>query len=229
MASQFEQRPYVLGGMAEEMALFADNPDPRCPVVLLLDTSASMVGDPIRELNAGLHAFRDELQADPLAAKRVEIAIVSFGPVTTDVGFTPATGFDPPVLEPGGDTPMGRAIVTALDLLDQRKASYRLNGIPYYRPWVFLVTDGGPTDDWQPAAARLREEEDNKHLAFFAVGVRRADMGVLARIAAREPIHLQGLRFSDLFRWLSASLSAVSRSQPGIQVALPPPQGWAEV
>ena len=57
MASEFEQRPYTFGGMAEEQALFADNPDPRCPVVLLLDTSASMLGEPIRELNQGVQTL----------------------------------------------------------------------------------------------------------------------------------------------------------------------------
>ncbi len=229
MASEFEQRPYTFVGMAEEQALFADNPDPRCPVVLLLDTSASMVGEPIRALNAGIRLFRDELLADPLAAKRVEVAIVSFGPVTTDVDFAAATEFDPPDLSPGGDTPMGRAIGVALDLLNRRKNSYRANGVPYYRPWVFLVTDGAPTDDWRAAAERVHAEEAAKRVAFFAVGVGTADLATLARITPREPIPLEGLRFQELFRWLSTSLSAVSRSQPGAEVALPPPRGWAAI
>ena len=109
--------------------------------------------------------------ADPLAAKRVEVAIVSFGPVTTDVEFALASEFDPPTLSPGGDTPMGRAVTVALDLLDRRKASYRANGVPYYRPWVFLVTDGAPTDAWRPAAERVHAAEAAKQVAFFAIGV----------------------------------------------------------
>ena len=60
---------------------FADNPEPRCPCVLLLDTSGSMQGDPIDQLNAGIRAFKTELMADSLALKRVEISIVTFGPV----------------------------------------------------------------------------------------------------------------------------------------------------
>src|SRR4051794_4816078 len=58
---------------------FADNPEPRCPCVLLLDTSKSMSGQRIDALNQGLVAFRDELLKDSLARQRVEIAIVTFG------------------------------------------------------------------------------------------------------------------------------------------------------
>src|SRR5689334_4646320 len=58
---------------------FADNPEPRCPCVLVLDTSQSMAGEPIAALNRGLQVFRDELLAVPLARKRVEVAVVAFG------------------------------------------------------------------------------------------------------------------------------------------------------
>jgi uncharacterized protein YegL len=58
---------------------FAENPEPRCPSVLILDVSGSMGGAPIAELNAGLQVYRDELAADSLAAKRVEVAVLTFG------------------------------------------------------------------------------------------------------------------------------------------------------
>ena len=54
---------------------FADNPEPRCPCVLLLDTSKSMSGDRIAALNQGLQAFRDEIMKDPLARQRSGAAI----------------------------------------------------------------------------------------------------------------------------------------------------------
>src|SRR5574338_1495499 len=62
-----------------EMAEFADNPEPRCPVVLVMDTSGSMKGTPILELNEGLRAFATALKADRLASLRVEVAVVAFG------------------------------------------------------------------------------------------------------------------------------------------------------
>ncbi len=208
---------------------FADNPEPRCPCLLLLDVSGSMGGQPIAELNAGLVTFKDELAADALAMKRVEVGIVTFGPVRTELPFTGATSFYPPSLSAQGDTPMGEAIRQGLELVRQRKDEYRANGISYYRPWVFLITDGGPTDEWQTAAAAVREGETSKSFAFFAVGVKGANMDVLKQISTREPLVLDGLRFRDLFSWLSSSLRSVSRSTPGTEVPLQPPSGWASV
>jgi len=207
---------------------FASNPEPRCPCLLLLDVSGSMRGHPIAELNAGLSTFKDELAADTLAMKRVEVGIVTFGPVQIALPFQTASSFYPPVLTVQGDTPMGAAIKEGLALVRQRKDEYRANGISYYRPWVFLITDGGPTDEWQSAAAAVREGESSKSFAFFTIGVQGANMDILQQISVREPLRLDGLRFRDLFSWLSTSLRSVSRSTPGTEVPLPPP-GWASV
>jgi len=208
---------------------FADNPEPRCPCVLLLDVSGSMSGQPIAELNSGLVTFKDELAADSLAMKRVEVAIVTFGPTKVETPFTSASTFYPPELRSQGDTPMGNAILQALDLVRDRKNDYRANGISYYRPWVFLITDGGPTDAWQAAADAVREGESSKAFAFFAIGVKDANMDILKQISVREPLSLEGLKFRELFSWLSSSLRSVSRSTPGTDVALESPKGWASV
>src|SRR5262245_57616733 len=107
---------------------FAENPEPRVPCVLILDISTSMQGPRIHELNAGLEVYRDELMADALAAKRVEVAIVTFGGrVTRLVEFTSAADFNPPKLQVIGGTPMGEAIKVALDMIEERKNSYREN------------------------------------------------------------------------------------------------------
>jgi uncharacterized protein YegL len=208
---------------------FASNPEPRCPCILLLDVSGSMNGRPLDELNAGLITFKDELAADTLAMKRVEVAIVTFGPVNVEAPFTSASTFYPPTLQSQGATPMGAAILQALTMVDERKQDYRANGISYYRPWVFLITDGAPTDSWQAAAEAVREGETGKKFAFFAIGVQGADMDILRQISVREPLPLDGLKFRKLFGWLSSSLRSVSRSTPGTEVPLEAPKGWASV
>ncbi len=207
------------------------NPEPRCPCVLLLDTSGSMSGSSIEELNLGLQVFREALSQDSLALLRVEVAIITFGPVQVVQDFVTASQFVPPTLQATGDTPMGNAINLALDKINDRKQVYKQNAISHYRPWIFLITDGGPTDGdvWRSAALRVHESEASKKVAFFSVGVAGADMNVLGQISSRQPLKLQGLNFRELFNWLSASLTSVSRSQPGDEVALQSPKGWTTV
>ncbi len=220
--------------MADQMPFgdvsFADNPEPRCPCILLLDTSSSMAGEPISALNQGLLAYRDDLQDDSLACKRVDVAIVTFGgEVRTALDFTTSEGMHLPTLTAGGDTPMGSAIKRGVEMIRERKEQYRSNGIMFYRPWIFMITDGAPTDEWKSAAATIAEGERSKSFAFFAVAVQGAQMDILSQIATRQPLSLIGLKFRELFQWLSNSQQSVSRSQPGQEVPLQAPTGWAAV
>lgn len=146
---------------------FASNPEPRCPCILLLDVSGSMNGRPINELNAGLVTFRDELLADPLALKRVELGIVTFGPVHVEQPFTSAANFFRPSCLPRAIHQWVRFITKALDMVEERKREYRANGISYYRPWIFLITDGAPTDEWQAAANKVFRGKKIKGLLSF--------------------------------------------------------------
>ena len=208
---------------------FADNPEPRCPCVLLLDTSGSMYGEPVKQLNEGVRVFKQELMNDPLALKRVEVAVVTFGPVTIRSDFHTVPNFFPQELETTGNTPIGAAILTAVDLVTKRKKEYKTNGISYYKPWIILITDGSPTDDWEEAAEKVKAGEDNKSFAFFAIGVEGANMNVLSRISVRTPLKLKGLMFREFFMWLSASMKMVSAKNPGTAMNLLPPSGWSEL
>jgi uncharacterized protein YegL len=217
----------------DEVVDFAENPEPRCPCVLLLDTSGSMQGEPIEALNQGLLSFKDELVKNSLAARRVEVAIVTFDSnVNVVQDFVTADQFNPPILIAQGLTTMGAGIHKALDLIADRKAQYRANGIAYYRPWVFMITDGEPQGEMDhhvgEASQRLQSDEINKHVAFFTVGVENANMTRLSQIAVRTPLKLKGLNFIEMFVWLSTSMSAVSHSKVDEQVALPP-IGWGSV
>ncbi len=202
----------------------------RCAVLLLLDTSEAMGRERIDRLNAALMQFKQALYADPETAKRVDIGIVSYGPVRTATDFVAAQSFYPPFLLTAADAPMGAAIEQGLALIRERKETYNDRGLNYYRPWLFLISAGAPSDDCQRAAEGIRDGEANKDFQFFAVGVEGADMQALRQVSVRAPLTLKGPQFDQLFSWLSASIAAVVRSAPGDTVPLSNPTaggGWA--
>lgn len=210
---------------------YAENPEPRCPVVLLLDTSGSMSGQPITQLNQGLVTLHQELSQDSLAARRVQVAIVTFDSYVNVVqDFVDFNQFNPPNLSATGTTAMGEGIETALNLIESQKQVLRDNEIDYYRPWLLMITDGAPTDSWQNAAQMLHQFYANKKVVFFAIAVQGADINTLSQIVppgSIPPQQLKGLAFNQLFTWLSGSMGSVSRSQgSGAQVALPDASGW---
>jgi uncharacterized protein YegL len=214
-------------GTLESSVEFAENPEPRVPCVLLLDTSISMEGAPIKSLNAGLATFRSNLLEDPVAMKRVEIAIVTFDSTATVLqDFVTVGNFNAPsisTLRPA--TCMCAGIDKALEVLQERKALYRQNGIAYYQPWLFVITDGQPTESAniiEAASRRVKEEETNKKLAFFAIGVEGANMEILRSFSLRPPAKMAGLNFTSLFVWLSASMQRLSASKAGEKTSLPP-------
>jgi uncharacterized protein YegL len=249
-----------------DQAEFAENPEPRCPVVLVLDTSGSMQGTAIGELNEGLRAFAAAIQSDRLASLRVEVAVVAFGgkvraldvrgegnsenkeiaefnpfglairpkvnevPFDARQAFVTADQFMPPALDANGETPLGEAVSRALALLRERKEIYKQNGLDYFRPWIFAITDGRPTDrGWEAVAEQVRQEEARKGVVFYGVGVEGADLETLGRFSSSRPaLMLKGLAFNELFTWLSKSLSAIAHSRPGEQTPLPP-VGWGSV
>lgn len=217
--------------VAFDVMEFAENPEPRVPVVLLIDKSGSMNGNPIEELNNGMKVLWEELKADTLASKRAEISVIEFGPVRTSLEFATVSNSFAPTFEAGGVTPMGEAIVKGIASLQERKKQYSANGIAYYRPWLMLITDGAPTDDIEPAIEAIRRGEQESALSFFAIGVQGADMQALNRLnsAKREALKLDGLNFKELFLWLSASVRSVSQSSLGEIVTLPSPMGWTAV
>ena len=209
---------------------FAQNPTTRCPCVLLLDVSDSMKGRRIAQLNEGLQLLKTELRNDDVANRSVEVAIITFDTnVNVIQPFTIAYEFEPPTLEANGNTMMGQAILDGIDLVEQRKATYRMEGVPYFRPWLFLITDGAPTDKEVIPAARSSVhagEAANKFL-FYAVGVDGANMTTLRSISVQEPTSLASVDFPSMFKWLSNSLGIASRATPGAPQTFAPFRKWS--
>lgn len=206
-----------------------NNPTPRIPVALCLDTSSSMNGAPINELNAGIREFYKAIKDDEEAFFAAEVAIISFGSggVSRLQDFCSlAIAPNPPKLISGGMTPMGEGMNLALDLLEKRKSDYKKSGVSYYQPWLVLMTDGEPNGDisqLERAIKRTTESVLEKKLTIFPIGIGSgADMQMLARFSPNKPpLKLHGLKFKEFFVWLSQSVSIVSKSQPGDSIKLP--------
>lgn len=212
---------------------FVDNTNQRTPCVLLLDVSASMAGEPIRQLNEGLRAFAEELQKDPVASLRVQVMVITVGgpeDVRVVQPWTDAADFTAPYLSANGLTPLGQGMHRALEEIANQKAVYDANGISSTRPWVIMLSDGCPNDyGWESYADQARLEEENKRVIVFPIGTKGADFEALGRFSTKTPKKLKGLQFRELFVWLSRSMSTVSASVPGERVSLPATDSWAEI
>jgi uncharacterized protein YegL len=198
----------------------------RCACVLLLDTSSSMDGAPIRDLSEGVGIFKEETAANKKAAEAVEVAVITFDSnVKLVQDFVSVSQFDPPELKAAGLTSMGAGIIRALEAIKNRKQQYKEKGLRYYRPWLLLLTDGRPTDQEELArATQSVQQEQRSFLHFYAFGVEGADLATLKSLTDNA-YDLRGFSYGALFRWISESQIAVSCSNPGGQIALPPPPG----
>jgi len=219
--------------LEDQVQVNSRNREPRQPLVLLVDVSESM-SDDIADVQEGLRGLQQDLQSDPVARNRVELAVITFGGRVQLLGeFEEAAGWVAPPLSAQGNTPMSAAIDQALDLIESKKLLYLQHGLEFYRPWVFLVTDGAPTDEelWPAAVARVEKAEQSQRAALFAVGTETADFDRLRQISpARAPIKLKGGEWKKMFIWLSRSVSAKSKSKPQETVPMvdpTAPNGWA--
>lgn len=205
--SRFDEMPS--GGIA------APN-EPHMACVLLLDTSGSMSGSPIESLNHAINMFKEQTALDELAQKRVDIAIVAFNDSAQVVEyFTPLLQLPPVTLTASGCTAMGAGIDLAIDMVKERNRFYASMGTPCYKPWIFMITDGAPTDDITAARQRILEEESkgaHGKLKFWAVGVPGYQRDVLTSLTKRC-ISLNEARFDNIFNWLSESMVAISVSR----------------
>ena len=211
-----------------------DNTEQRTPLVLVLDCSGSMGGEPMNQLNEGLKVLDQELKSDAIAAKRVRILLIKFGGMDAAevVGdWCDVMDFTVPTLEAMGTTPTGQAVDIALAKIEEEKASFKQAGIAYTRPWLFLMSDGQPTDAWQATAERCRQAEQANKVAVFPIAVggsSHADvMGQFSSKGVAAVKSLDGLKFQELFLWLSASMKVVSQAHPGGQAQLPSADTWS--
>ena len=210
-----------------------DNYEQKCLCILVLDTSSSMDGQPINELNNGLQEFYRAIQRDEVASERLEIAIITFDS-NVNVALEPQLidNFDMPRLRTTGSTQLVDGVRLGIEKIEKRKEWYKETGQPYYRPIMVLITDGEP--DYDQDIDGLSIDVDNavneKKLTFFGLGVRGYNHKKLAQICPvlSPPLPLDGYKFEDFFKWLSNSISVITSTHEG-EINLPPISGWTQM
>ncbi|MFJ3308178.1 hypothetical protein ACIPSA_34840 [Streptomyces sp. NPDC086549] len=222
---------------------FAAGYDERQPVVLLLDTSASMgrpAGSPrIDELNDALTRWFDGVRAEPRLRARVEVCLITFDsrvrvfdpgagrlvPVeeaTAGRLFVPVDEMRPPRLDASGLTRMTEAVEAALELARQRYRALQDQRVQVRRPFLWVLTDGAPSDgDGRPldaqalagTAGRVRRGEERGECVFQAIGVRGADLKMLQVLAPKAALMLENLDFGQILDLLFQSSDRIGAVQ----------------
>lgn len=217
--------------MSKEVRIsFADVPthsnrSERLPCVLVVDASDSMGGQAIDELNAGLRVLEADLKSDQEAKRRVRVLVilVSGEHATKIVDWVDAEKFTAPHLSATGRTPLGSGVRLAMSEIKAEMQRLEAEGIARKIPWLWIFTDGEPTDEgWQSAAAECSAAHgDNKLLVFpIAVGDDASEEKLGSFSKDNRIYQINALSFKEFFKFLSASARAGS-AKAGVTIVTP--------
>lgn len=208
----------------------------RLPVYLLLDCSGSMMGEPIEAVRQGVKALLSELRGDPQALETAYLSVITFDSHARQIiPLTELMSFKEPEINAGGATALGDAINVLIDCVNSevRKSTETQKGD--WRPLVFILTDGSPTDveTFREAAQRIKGMKAANIIACAAGS--NANTSYLKEIT-ESVLMMNTLSSGDLaqfFAWVSGSIKMSSKTldnKPGAPIELPPPpQGFVVV
>lgn len=201
---------------------------PHLAVYFVVDCSGTMsLDDKMASVKRGVVRICETLSSDPRSATTIMASVIWFNDTAGRTPLVPITAFRlPDTLQPLGKTALG----AALDELNRALDADLAPGD--YRPLVFLLTDGQPTDSWEPAAERYRARTSGapQHTIGLAIGG-DAKVEMIAAIAdpVMEISNVTPKALEDYFDWVTDSVTAVERYQtvsrlvdPWRTVVLPP-------
>ena len=190
----------------------------RLPVYLLLDCSGSMSGAPIVAVNEGMELLARELNADPMTRKTACISLIRFATTAAQDQLVPVDQFVAPTLSAGGSTAMGAAFQLLATSIQSDLIATTTTQRGDYRPLVFLLTDGEPTDTWRNAVSALKALRGSQKPTIVALGCGSGVNGaMLAEVT--EEVYLManvtpdGLR--KFFQLITGSIVSASQAAGG--------------
>lgn len=202
----------------------------RLPVYLLLDTSGSMMGEPIESVKNGVQTMISALRQDPYALETAYLSIITFNSSANQlVPLTELTSFQAPNLEASGTTSFGEGLALLASKSDSEIVKTTSEQKGDWKPIVFIMTDGMPTDDWQKGLAEFQKRKWGMVVACAAG--QAVDTSILKRVT-EVVVQLDtadSSSFKAFFKWVSASISTSSAKieESGKEVGglseLPPP------
>jgi uncharacterized protein YegL len=207
----------------------------RLPVYLVLDTSGSMSGEPIEAVKKGVQMLVSALRQDPQALETVYLSVITFNSKAQEiVPLTDLPSFQVPNFTASGATAMGEALGLLADCAKRDIIKSSSTQKADWRPLVFLMSDGVPTDDFKMGMYRFLQE---KWGAVIACAVNNADVSILKCIAPEAVVRLDtsdGSSMTAFFKWVTASIGVSSKSvHSGKEVEglnqLPPPPSEIQI
>ena len=189
-----------------------------------------MAGDPIESVKQGIRTLHSNLMGDPSAVESAYLSVISFDSEARQLTpLTEVSAFQPPDLAATGTTALGAAIHLLLECVDREVHKTTASQKGDWKPLIFLLTDGAPSDEWQAAAEEFKRRRVGNLIAV-ACG-EQGDASVLKHVTETVLVmkDMSPDAFSQFFKWVSASVTQTSQkigAEPGAAaggVALPTP------
>lgn len=188
--------------------------------VFIIDTFGLKNDIVVEEIKTAIQRILDELQSGETYRERIEIAFISYDCLTDEISIfqdivSICNASVPPLTATTNDTSLTKALYMALDVVETQVTWYKSVGIPYYRPWIFLISNGMSllSCNVDEIASRIEQDTINKKYVFLPIYTKDANVTLLQEIESDIPITaLDSLNITDCFKWLSSSEGEVCSS-----------------